>query len=398
MSAFFRRTSCAMLALTALFLLLSHTVFFPSPPERPVIRQRRRSGLLMQQDRMAPEPLRKGAQASSPPSAATAAAAVVAVAPHEQPLGLMGGAGALGPEAAAPYRAHGEEDMRCEPRRERTLPSRALDMVVPNSSAEWPINCGGGNEALCAAVRAAAVNRQVLVGVANSAIKGQLDKWIESNRRAGISNMLIIAIDEELPPWLASKGVACWARPDKALGSHKISAQKFKFVKSFLGVGASVLMSDIDVVYLRNPFHFLWGDADIEGTTDGWDDGSAYGWMEQLDDPSLGPVGRFRPAMRITAWNSGLWYASATHASLRLMTILAYRMENEPKTWDQAAFGEEVRPQPDSLTSYLSCPCCMSLAVFTVVYHRICHTHRNRLNRLIATRLHFVLCCPSRPS
>ena len=64
--------------------------------------------------------------------------------------------------------------------------------------------------------------------------------------------------------------------------------------------------------------------------------------MEQLDDPSLGEYGRFRPAMRITAWNSGLWYARATRASLRLMTILAYRMEHEPNTWDQAAFGEEV--------------------------------------------------------
>mmetsp|Transcript_13323 Transcript_13323/g.36394 ORF Transcript_13323/g.36394 Transcript_13323/m.36394 type:complete len:619 (+) Transcript_13323:44-1900(+) len=71
--------------------------------------------------------------------------------------------------------------------------------------------------------------------------------------------------------------------------------------------------------------------------------------MEELDDPSLGSFGRFRPAMRITAWNSGLWYARATHASLRLMTILAYRMEHEPKTWDQAAFGEEVaRPARDA--------------------------------------------------
>ena len=79
-----------------------------------------------------------------------------------------------------------------------------------------------------------------------------------------------------------------------------------------------------------------------------WDDGSAYGWMEQLDDPSMGPHGRERPAMRITAWNSGLWYARATAASLRLMAILAYRMEHEPKTWDQAAFGEEVaRPARD---------------------------------------------------
>ena len=69
--------------------------------------------------------------------------------------------------------------------------------------------------------------------------------------------------------------------------------------------------------------------------------------MEQLDDASIGNFGRFRPAMRITAWNSGLWYARATHASLRLMTILSYRMEHED-TWDQAAFGEEVaRPARD---------------------------------------------------
>ena len=37
----------------------------------------------------------------------------------------------------------------------------------------------------------------------------------------------------------------------QALGSHKISAQKFKYVRSFLEIGCSVLMSDIDVVYLQ---------------------------------------------------------------------------------------------------------------------------------------------------
>ena len=64
--------------------------------------------------------------------------------------------------------------------------------------------------------------------------------------------------------------------------------------------------------------------------------------MEQLDDASIGNFGRFRPAMRITAWNSGLWYARATHASLRLMTILAYRMEHED-TWDQVRVRVRVR-------------------------------------------------------
>ena len=196
-------------------------------------------------------------------------------------------------------------------------------------------------------LRKTAVRREVLVAVCNSNVIGQLDKWVESNRRAGITNMLIVAIDDRLPKHLDSAGVAYWKRINRAAGSHKISAQKFMYVKEFLTTGCSVLMSDIDVVYLRNPFDYLHRDSDIEGTTDGWDDGSAYGWTEQLDDPSLGPYGRFRPAMRITAWNSGLWYARATHASLNLMSILAQRMATED-TWDQAAFGEEVaRPARD---------------------------------------------------
>lgn len=137
-------------------------------------------------------------------------------------------------------------------------------------------------------------------------------------------------------------------RRSSGLRSHPPRPAPRRYVKEILTIGCSVLMSDIDVVYLQNPFRFLHHDADIEGTTDGWDDGSAYGWLETLDDPSLGLAGRFRPAMRITAWNSGLWYARATAASLRLMSILSHRMATEDKTWDQAAFGEEVaRPARD---------------------------------------------------
>ena len=235
----------------------------------------------------------------------------------------------------------------CTPSR-RPRGAHALDHIVPPSSPEWPINCDqGDNAALCDVVRKTAVEREVLAAVCNSNVIGQLEKWVDANRRAKITNMLIIAIDDKLPQWLEQNKIACWHKKQSAQGSHKISAQKFKLVRQFLSIGCSVLMSDIDVVCVQNPFVHLHKDADIEGTTDGWDDGSAYGWMEQLDDASMGSHGRFRPAMRITAWNSGLWYARATHASLRMMSILSYRMEHED-TWDQAAFGEEMsRPARD---------------------------------------------------
>ena len=239
-----------------------------------------------------------------------------------------------------------ETEFECTPK-QHSRPTRRLDYITP-FEAPFPTNCKGREE-LCDVVKTTAnAHRQVLVAVCNSGIINQLSKWVESNRRANITNMMIVAIDANLPKWLDENKVAYWRRTTSAAGSHKISAQKFQYVKEFLTVGCSVLMSDIDVVYLQDPFLFLHNDADVEGTTDGWDDGSAYGWTEHLDDPSMGLAGRFRPAMRITAWNSGLWYIAATHAGLRLMSILAYRMATED-TWDQAAFGEEVaRPARDS--------------------------------------------------
>lgn len=246
-----------------------------------------------------------------------------------------------------PYPTAGTE-LACVPPKV-ARPTRPLDYIVPPSATEWPQNCDvGDRKDLCAVVKKTAIERELLVAVCNSGIINQLEKWVEANRRAKISNIMIIAIDNQLPQWLESKGVAFWKRTTSAAGSHKISAQKFGYVKEFLSIGCSVLMSDIDVVYIQNPFLSLHKDSDIEGTTDGWDDGSAYGWTEKLDDPSMGATGRFRPAMRITAWNSGLWYARATHASLRMMDILKYRMETED-TWDQSAFGEEMsRPARDS--------------------------------------------------
>ena len=35
-------------------------------------------------------------------------------------------------------------------------------------------------------------------------------------------------------------------------------------------------MSDIDVVYVQDPFRYLHRDTDVEGTTDGWDAATAY--------------------------------------------------------------------------------------------------------------------------
>lgn len=142
-----------------------------------------------------------------------------------------------------------QDEFECKPKA-TTRPTRKLDYIAAPGS-EFPTNCEG-REDLCEAVRKTAnEHRQLLVAVCNSGIISQLSKWVESNRRANISNMMIVAIDERLPKWLDDNKVAYWKRVTSAAGSHKISAQKFQYVREFLHVGCSVLMSDIDVVYLQ---------------------------------------------------------------------------------------------------------------------------------------------------
>ena len=73
--------------------------------------------------------------------------------------------------------------------------TRALDLIAP-AEAEWPTNCEvEDNEPLCAVLRKTAVQREVLTAVCNANVIGQLEKWVDANRRSGITNMVIIAID-----------------------------------------------------------------------------------------------------------------------------------------------------------------------------------------------------------
>ena len=63
---------------------------------------------------------------------------------------------------------------------------------------------------------------------------------------------------------------------------------KFGILKRFLDLGYSVLLSDVDIAILQDPFKFLYRDSDVEGMTDGFDERTAYGGIEGFDDPSMG--------------------------------------------------------------------------------------------------------------
>ena len=64
----------------------------------------------------------------------------------------------------------------------------------------------------------------------------------------------------------------------KGVGSnHAVSGLKFRILRPVLDMGFAVLLSDVDIVTLQDPFLHLHRDCDVEGMSDGWDNGTAYG-------------------------------------------------------------------------------------------------------------------------
>eukprot|EP00899_Mesostigma_viride_P023436 jgi/Mesvir1/4277/Mv22236-RA.2 len=94
---------------------------------------------------------------------------------------------------------------------------------------------------------------------------------------------------------------------------------------------------------MRDPFPYIHRDADVEGMTDGWDNGTSHGFLDDVDDPLAGEASAFRhgASLRISALNSGLWYVRATYASSRLMVIMEHRMATED-LWDQSGYNLEL--------------------------------------------------------
>ena len=220
-------------------------------------------------------------------------------------------------------------------------PARPLSWIVPPDAHVWPANCEAQEE-LCAVLRRVAVNREVMVAVANSAAPG-LDAFLESLKALSIPNFLVVAIDTALAQRLNASGVPYYYVANPAQGNHKVSAQKFSLLKAFVSVGASVLLTDTDVVYLSNPFAALHRDSDVESMSDGWDAQTAFGWLDAVDDPALGARAPLRRGwtLRAAALNSGLWYVTATRPTLALMAVMEYRLARED-LWDQSGYNMEL--------------------------------------------------------
>lgn len=217
---------------------------------------------------------------------------------------------------------------------------RTNPTVIPDESV---------NPRLAKILEKVAVNKELIVALANSNVKDMLEVWFSSIQKVGIPNYLVIALDEEIANLCQSKDVPVYKRdPDEGIdsvartgGNHAVSGLKFHILREFLQLGYSVLLSDVDIVYLQNPFYHLYRDSDVESMTDGHNNMTAYGYNDVFDEPSMGWA-RYAHTMRMWVYNSGFFYIRPTIPSIELLDRVAGRLSREPKSWDQAVFNEEL--------------------------------------------------------
>ncbi|GAA0155775.1 transferase [Lithospermum erythrorhizon] len=212
--------------------------------------------------------------------------------------------------------------------------------VLPNESV---------NSRLAKILEEVSINRELIVSLANAKVIPILEIWLSNVERVGIRNYLVVALDDDVQEFCKLNGANVYKRDrDEAIDdigktgeSSEVSALKFIILREFLELGYNVLLSDIDVICIQNPFDHLYRDADVESMTDGHDNMTAYGYNDLYDEPAM-ESSRIAFTRRIWVYNSGFFFIRATIPSIELLDRVAYRLTHEEGVWDQAVFNEEL--------------------------------------------------------
>ncbi|KAF5830027.1 nucleotide-diphospho-sugar transferase-domain-containing protein [Dunaliella salina] len=176
--------------------------------------------------------------------------------------------------------------------------------------------------------------------------------------KVDIKNYVIGVMDDETERYLTAKGNTNWFRvklpvPQIQEHSHpanRVSTMKYSLLQIFIQLGYNTLITDMDLVYLQNPFNHLHRDADIEVQTDGFDE-TAYGRLGGVNDPTMGWGGGGLYMTTFTT-NVGCMWAKANARTFKLMVQVTEHLLNKGG-WDQQIFNSYLM-RPSHGTAFQS--------------------------------------------
>ena len=122
-------------------------------------------------------------------------------------------------------------------------------------------NCEDGLDKLCEVVKQVAINR-VLVGKSQTKISFICCSYgSKVYKKPEITNYMIVALDEETARWCEQHNAPYYLRSLTSItgstDNHATSGLKFEILKEFIKIGVNVLLSDVDIVWMRDRLRMI---------------------------------------------------------------------------------------------------------------------------------------------
>jgi len=181
-----------------------------------------------------------------------------------------------------------------------------------------------------------------------------LETFLKSTSRLGITNLVVITLDDETERFCqnfhaANGGIKVTSirlelpvptAQQGSRGANMISTLKYGLLRQALLMGFAVLVVDLDLVFLKDPFEHLYRDADVEASTDGFTESWAGGQIGSVHEPKMGWGAGGLYVQHFTL-NVGCAYFRPTERALELLRRVATRLA-QASAWDQQVFNQEA--------------------------------------------------------
>eukprot|EP00271_Cylindrocystis_brebissonii_P003068 TRINITY_DN1381_c0_g1_i1.p1 TRINITY_DN1381_c0_g1~~TRINITY_DN1381_c0_g1_i1.p1 ORF type:complete len:806 (-),score=111.96 TRINITY_DN1381_c0_g1_i1:970-3264(-) len=190
-------------------------------------------------------------------------------------------------------------------------------------------------------IDARAVNNVVVLTFANHAFLEFVTNWVRHLTDAGVENILVGAMDQEILEALFYLGIPTFDLEanlppgDAGWGSpmfHKMGREKVTLVNVFLAMGYEVLICDTDMVWLENPLPYFARFPEVDVFTSS-DDLVGFAKGDGLE-PWNQAWGAF---------NIGMLFFRPTDAAKRMAAAWSTLLEGNNQMWDQNGFNDILR-------------------------------------------------------
>lgn len=189
----------------------------------------------------------------------------------------------------------------------------------------------------------------LITSLANYGYLPMIKNWIYFIRKLNINNYVIFTLDKKLYDELKKLNInTCFLKTDKPLSSeiasygsvdfNKVTRTKLEIIYKLLKEDLSILLSDLDTIWLSNPVEYITLDSDfdvqIQFEARGFD----------IDDPSQERL-----------YNTGFYYVRSNKKTIRLFKnalngvkeYLQKNPRNIPNRDDQYFFNKVLRTNKD---------------------------------------------------